>query len=308
MITVESEERNRLNKLDSFFLWVASLSGIGFTIFISYLKLAWAPYVPIFILIGYALGIGYLKATVFSNSFTERIRGWNYLLLGLIAYFFLILVRFVSPFTDNLIPNSNIYLQPLVVVPVIIIYIYSAEKKTIPWIYANFGKKFGVTTKRILNRSILAAIFLGAILYVIALMLIELKVDFVLLVYLISTIFLIFPLFTEEKRINKLIPLEKYDEHIEVESIIKRKFENFFLALLGVAEISLIVGSQLFSSIFQGLILLGFVVFFVIAFFGYVFGLYYRDRGDMITEKDSAKSMPEEDLRELRLLIIKANS
>ena len=97
----ENSNLTRINKLDSFFLWVASFSGVGFSIFIAYLKLPVLPYVPIFILIAISLGIGYLNGAVFCDSFTNRMRGWNYFLIGLAIYIPLASIKFSETYLSQ---------------------------------------------------------------------------------------------------------------------------------------------------------------------------------------------------------------
>jgi hypothetical protein len=307
MSNPESEKRNRLNKLDSFFLWVASLSGVGFSIFIAYLRVTFTPYIPIFVLIACAVCIGYLKGAVFSDKLTERIRGWNYLLLGLFTYMAFIFFTFSRSYIESQLPNSVLYFQTFTIIAVVVIYVIISRKMALPRIYDNFDEPYGKVTRRIMNRTMIPSFLLGAVLYIFALILSQTTFDVVLVVYSLFALLLIVPIITEEKRIGKLLPLEKYHKYVEIGKIEKNKPKNFFLVLIGATEITLLVLLQLpFESIKE--FLLPTIILFGISFIGYLAGLFYADRGDIVEEGDiAAIELQPQELAKLRELIGKAN-
>jgi hypothetical protein len=305
------EDNTRLNKLDSFFLWVGSLSGVGFSILIAYFRLSWVPYVPIFILIGYAIGVGYLRGAVFSESFTERIRGWNYLLLGLSCYIPLIIFKFGSSFIEPYFPdypNLAPSLTPIVVMLVVITYVV-VSNKTSPAVYKSFDMSYGDVTKKIIYRTFVVSLFLGFALYNLALTFSQTKIDTSLLVYLIIILFLIIPLAAQEKRIQKLLPLERYQSYVEIETIEKNKLKNAFLIVLSFVNLSLLIILQFPSGGIQQILVLVFSIVFIVSIMGYFISLLLSDRGDMIKAKDTAANeLPEQELTKFRELVTKANS
>lgn len=308
MVT-ENEKKNRLNKLDSFLLWVASLSGVGFSVFIAYFELAWAPYAPIFFLIFYALAIGYLKGAVFFDSFTERIRGWNYLLLGLITYISFISFYFNNQYIEKILPGYSLLIQTIVIVIIIVIFILITVKRTTPWLYNNFDEPLCKVTRTILRRSMSASVLLGAILYLFAIILSVTNPDSSLVIYIVTALLLIVPIAIEEDRIHKLLPLEKYYKYVEVEPLENRKYEKIFLNLLIITEVLFLVVLNLPLKIPLE-ILLVLIALFISSFIGYICGLFYRDRGDLIKEEvDIARSeLSPDELAKLRQLIIKTNT
>jgi hypothetical protein len=304
------KDKNRLNKLDSLLLWVGSLSGVGFSIFVSYLRITWAPYVPIFLLIGFALVIGYLKGAVFADSFTERIRGWNYLLLGLITYsLFISFYILINPFIESFLSGYSTLIQTIVVVTVIAIYIFISVKKIIPWLYGNFDEPYCQITRRIIQRTIVASILLGTTLYVFAILLNQPKLDLSIIVYVITAFLLIIPIIREEKRVGKLLPLEKFYKYVEVEKVEKRNLEIPLLVALGITELLLVIVLWLPIDAMKNIILLLLIVLFFIFFIGYVVSLFLQDKGDLVKETEIAQSeLSSDNLAELRQLIIKANT
>jgi hypothetical protein len=203
---MSEDYEKRINKLDSFFLWVASLSGVGFSIFIAYLKLPVLPYAPIFVIIALSLGIGYLNGAVFNDSFTNRMRGWNYFLTGLAIYVPLVSIKFSEPyFVANNISYSNFepVLSATAGIIFVVLYLIFTIKVT-PLIYRNLGRQYGVVTKRILNRSTVASVILGFSLFILVLAIGLLSNWVTLTIFVVIFFLFISPLVTEERRIKKI--------------------------------------------------------------------------------------------------------
>ena len=278
--------QTRINKLDSFFLWVASLSGLGFTIFISFLRVPVIPYLPIFVIIAVGLLIGYLNGAVFCDSFTNRMRGWNFVLVGL--------ATFENP------------LSVIAELSFLVIYLIGMVKITSK-VYSSFGLDYGVVTKRILNRTTISSVLLGIALFVFVSGLQFDLITFIL--FMIVTVFLLSPITVQEKRIRKLSPLEKYQDCIHVEPLENKSVFNFFMAVMLALSLLLLVVNQLPRSNFQLYVILILAIGFIVSVFGLLFGILYSDKGDMVRIKDTLpRTLTEPETGELNTIVTSANS
>ena len=162
MVIAHNDYSARINKLDAFFLWVASLSGIGFSIFIGYFRLPWIPYLPVFIIIFLAIYIGYIKGAILSDSFTERIRGWTYLIACISIYLPLTALSFNSALLAQGLPysfsqNGATYIGMLLSSIITISYFFISKKFTNPYLYRSFNRQYDNVTRRILSRTFLSS-------------------------------------------------------------------------------------------------------------------------------------------------------
>ena len=303
---------NRINKLDSFFLWIASLVGVGFTIFIGYFKLPWVLYLPIFILIGYSIYIGYLQGAVFYDSFTNRIRGWNYLLIGLSIYIPLTAIKYSESYfksTFLLYPSLESILSISVGLGVLASYVIISKRIAAPSIYKSFGNPYGEVTKKIQNRTIQASFVLGFILYILVVALNPFSLNISLLLYIIFIGMLIVPLVSQERKISKLIPIEKYQQYLQIEPVEKKFYFNIFMAVISIITLAILTISQFPKSNLQ----IALTLFLFLIFVGCILGMYismiYADRGDMIIKKETFENQPtKEEMEDLNKSVNNANS
>ena len=299
----------RINKLDSFFLWVASLSGLGFTIFISFLRVPVDPYLPIFVIIAVGLFIGYLNGAVFCDSFTNRMRGWNFVLVGLAIYAPLAAIKFSEGYLTSRFPNYATFETPLSVIAelsFIIIYLIGMIKIT-PKVYISFGLDYGVVTKRILNRTTISSVLLGISLFIFVSGLQFNLITFIL--FMIVTVFLLSPITIQEKRIKKLSPLEKYQDCIHVEPLENKSVFNFFMGVMVALSVLLLVVNQLPRNNFQLYVIQILALSIIVSVFGLLFGILYSDKGDMVRIKDTLpRTLTEPETEELNTIVTSANS
>ena len=235
----------RINKLDSFFLWFCSLSALGFTVFVGYLNVQLAPYLPIFILIAYSVALGYVDGAILSDSFTRRIRGWNYLFMGLAIYIPFAATEFGKSqiqvvFPD--IPRVVMYFQ-LFFGSVLPISYFLFNRRILPKLYESFRIPKGDVTNVILRSSFFTSVYLACILYISALILqyAESTLSFKVLYILFIVLFLT-PLIAEEIKIRHLLRLEKNQSFVKHETtIIHRKLPQIAFGLTFSGIIALIV-------------------------------------------------------------------
>ena len=299
----------RINKLDSFFLWVASLSGIGFSIFIAYLRLPILTYAPVFILIAIGVGIGYLNGAVFRDSFTNRLRGWNYVIMGLAIYIpfaFLnsIGLGFANP-TDYSF-WSTLASMLVALIPVSI-YLLSIKKIT-PKVYQSFNLPYDIVTKRILNRTTVASVLVGFTLFIVGSARHFISDSLSLVIFVLIILFLSWPIITEEIRVKKLLPLENFQDCINLVKLENNRFYKIFQVLLFIFMIFLIVSGQLPNGDLKVVISIISLIGFSVSIFGLLFGLLYSDRGDMVRIKDTLeRHLTESQLQELNKNVNLAN-
>ncbi len=305
-----TDYQTRINKFDSFFLWVASFSGVGFSIFIAYLKLPVLPYIPIFILIAISLGIGYLNGAVFSDSFTNRIRGWNYFLTGSAIYIPLASIKFSETYMTAHYPGYSNFeptLSATVGIIFVILYLIFTQKIT-PAVYASLGNQFGSVTKKILNRSTLASVILAFSLFML-IFTVELSTNLLTLaIFIIFILMFIAPIVTQEKRIKKLMPLEKYQDCVNIETLQKNFYFNVSSVLVAVLTLSLFIVSQLPHSNFQVLTLLAIVIVFIGSIIGLYLSLIHSDRGDLVTIKEAyERQLTQAEIEEMNRIVNSVN-
>ena len=298
---------NRINKLDSFFLWIASLAGVGFTIFIGYFRLPVILYLPIVILIAYSIIVGYLQGAVFSDSFANRIRGWNYLLIGLSIYIPLTAIKYSESYFSStflLYPSLESILSISVGLGVLTSFVIISKRFPNPYLYKNFGKPYGEVTKKIHNRTVLASFVLGFILYVLLIALNTFALNISLLLYIIFIGLLIVPFMSEERKIRKLLPIEKYQKHLKIEPVEKKMYLNLFLAVFSIIALAIWTIEQFPRNTMTFVLTLALFLIFVGCILGMYIGMIYADRGDMVTKKDECENeLSEIQLEELNRLV-----
>jgi hypothetical protein len=310
LAVTEVDYRTRINKLDSFFLWVSSLSGIGFSIFISYFKLPILTYAPVFVLIAIGVGVGYLNGAVFKDSFTNRMRGWNYVLMGLAIYVpFACLSSMDSVSVNN--PDYS-YLFTIAsmftgLVPVVI-YLISVKKLT-PKVYQSFQLPYSIVTERILNRTTIASVLVGFTLFLFGSISGFMSNWLTLVFFAVLVLFLLWPVITQEKRVKKLLPLENFQDCVRLEKLEKKTFFNIFQVALMVFALLLLIWGQLPNGDIKVIVALVSVVGFIVSILGLLFGLLYSDRGDMVRIKDTLeRNLSESEVQELNNNVNLANS
>jgi len=308
----------RINRLDSLFLWVCSLSALGFSVFVGYLQIPVAPYIPVFILVACSVSFGYISGAVFSDSFTERIRGWNYLLMGLAIYVPFAAIEFGKSQIEMIlpdIPRASMYFQLLFGSAVPLCYILSS-RKMLPKLYASFRMPKGKVTNAILRSSFLGGLYLACILYLSALALqhpesaLSIKALYVLFIAL----FLI-PLTKEELRIMWLLRLEGNQHFIEHETIIiHRRLPKIAMGLIvfGIATLIVLLEFATQLPLSPQTYYLP-IILFLLAMFAPIAGLFIlsivgatRDR--FIVKNDIATKLSPEDFEALRSLTEKLNN
>lgn len=302
--------RDRLGKLDSLLLWVASLSSLGFSLFIAYLKVPLVPYIPIFALIGFSIIVGYVNGAILSNSFTERIRGWNYLLLGLSFYVPSVVVKFGEPYFLTLYSDfSKVvpYLQLLLGLFIPLAYVLLNKKWAIPKIYRSFNIGVGEVTNKILARTFFASIYLGGTLYILALALYETKTD-PLSITLYTLFFILFTdlLVSEEIKIRTLRRLEKYQQFLTFQSIIDKKLHKVSFAFIVIGVVAFVVVWSFSTLVPLYLLMLSFLLAFSLPVLGFVFlalFVYKEDRVEL--NEQAGTDLSGKQLSELRSLLSK---
>ena len=301
----------RINKLDSFFLWVASLSGVGFSIFISFLRVPVLTYFPIFILIAIGVAIGYLNGAVFNDSFANRMRGWSYLLIGLAIYVPLASLKFSETYlTQKFLGYTN--LEPIFsvifVMAFVVAYLICVIKVT-PRIYESFGLRYGVVTKRILYRTAIASVILGFTLFILVS---AINLSYNLLTFAIFLILMLLfasPIAMQERRVKKLLPLEKFQDCINIEILEKKIYYYFFIVLFLALSLLLLIVSKLPQSEFQGIVILILVILYFVSIFGVYFGLIFSDRGDKVKIKETyERTLTETEIGEFNRVVNFINS
>ena len=238
----------RIDKLDSFFLWVSSLSGLGFSVFITYLKTPIGPYIPIFALIAYSIAVGYVSGAISLDSFTERIRGWSYLTLGLSLYVPLTIMKIgESQLQDLLGSMRNVaYLQMGLglAIPLAIAFLYN--RFAVGGIYRSFKQPREEVTNTILWRSTIASFYLGSLLYISILALYNENIDLLnSLLYTCFILIFLIPLVNEEKAMRGLLKLETHQNYVKVEKKLNTKRWGTSMALLVIGVIAFFVQFQL---------------------------------------------------------------
>lgn len=308
----ENDYIRRINKLDSFLLWIASLSGVGFSILIGIFKLPWIPYLPIFILIGYAIYVGYLQGAVFSESFSNRIRGWNYLLSGLAIYVPLVSIKFNEKFLQSTFGIDPAFVPSLttyVALAITVIYIIVTKTKLNAIVYKSFNQPYGNVTKNVFNRTYMASFILAFTLYVFAIALSQASFDIYLGLYFAFLLLLIVPMALEERKIKKLLLVEKLQAFVQVERVQKNLALNIFIIIFGIVIASLLVTQEFPAGHFQPQITIVLLIIFAASILGLYFALIYSDRGDMVIIKDTFEVQPtEQEMEELENIVPIVNS
>jgi hypothetical protein len=308
----------RIGKLDSFFLWVCSLSALGFTVFVGYLQAPIAPYLPIFILIACSIAFGYVDGAILSDSFTKRIRGWNYFLMGLAIYVPFAVTEFgksqIRTFFPS-IPNVVMYFQLFFGFILPICYILLNRRLT-PRIYKNFKVTLGDVTKAILQSSFLTSLYLACILYVSALVLQYTEsVIYIKLLYVLFIVLFLTQMITEEIKTRHLLRLEKNQHFIKRESLVTHKrLPQFAFGLILFGIVALIILLEYTGHLPMTLITFYFsAALFSLALISPIVGLVIlmivKPRKDRFTIKDGAASeLSPDDLRQLNETIDKLNN
>lgn len=303
----------RIGKLDSLFLWISSFSGLGFSIFVVYFKTSPGQYMPVFLLIGYSIVFGYIRGTVFSDSFTERIRGWNYLILGLCIYVPSAIIRFgelhvqtLVPYFPRLVP----YFQLSFGIAVPFIYVFLAMRYALPRIYKSFEISYGHVTSKILGRTFLASLCLGCLLYMFGVALYQMKTDFLsLLLYVLFGIVFIAPLISEETIIQTFLKLEKYQRFVGVESVVNEKLRKASLASIVFGIIAFVIQWEFSACLTLSLWILLFFLAFCLPIFGLIFLLFFVYEADRVMINENAdKELSENQLNELTKLVSVMNN
>lgn len=306
-----TDYQTRINKLDSFFLWVASLSGIGFSIFISFLHVPALTYFPIFVLIATAVAIGYLNGGVFHDSFANRMRGWSYLLIGLAIYVPFASLKFSETYLNQKFSgysNWEPVLSAISAMVVVVAYFICVIKVT-PRIYESFGLLYGAVTKKILYRTAIASVILGFTLFIFvsAINLSSNMLTFA--IFLVIMLLFASPIVMQERRVKKLLPLEKFQDCLNIEALEKKLYYYFFIALFFVLSLLLLLVSKLPQSEFQGIVILILIIFYFASVFGVYFSLVFSDRGDRVRKKETfERTLTETEIEELNRVVNFFNS
>lgn len=293
------DSERRTDKLDSFFFWVCSLSALGFTVFVGYLQVPIAPYLPIFILIACSIAFGYVDGAILSDSFTKRIRGWIYLLMGLAIYVPFAVTEFckseIRTFFPN-IPNVVMYFQLFFGAILPICYILLLKRLTLR-IYRNFKVTLGDVTKAILQSSFLTSLYLACILYISALVLkYPESATYIKMLYVLFIMLFLAPMITEEIKTRHLLRLEKYQQFIKHESLVTHKrLPRLAFGLISIGIVALIVLLEYAGHLPMTPINFYFsTALFILAFFFTIIGLailmIVRPRKDKFTLKDKTTS------------------
>jgi hypothetical protein len=280
--------QTRINKLDSFFLWIASLSGVGFSIFISFLQVPVLTYFPIFVLIAIGVAIGYLNGAVFQDSFANRMRGWSYLLIGLAIYVPFAGLKFSEIYLTQKFPGYTNWEPVFSTISgmVFVVAYFICVIKVTPRMYDSFGLGYGVVTKRILNRTAIASVILGFTLYIFV-SAINFSSDLLTFaIFLILMLSFATPITVQERRVKKLLPLEKFQDCISIEILEKKIYYYTFIGLFFALSLLLLIVSKLPQSEFQGIVVLILLIFYITSILGVFFSLIFSDRGDMVRIKE----------------------
>jgi hypothetical protein len=306
----ETDYRNRINKLDSFFLWIASLSGVGFSIFISYLHLPILFYAPVFVLIAIGVGIGYLDGAVFNDSFTNRMRGWNYVLMGLAIYVPFACLNYSGLIFVNNPDTSFIQTGFLMIAGLMPVGLYLLSVRiTTPKIYRSFGLKYGIVTSRILNRTTMASILVGFTLFLFSSAMSSMTDIVGLIFFGIIVLLFVWPVPTQEKRIRKLLPLEQFQDCIQLEQLEKKRVFSTSQAVLFTFTALLLISSQLPNGDLKSIMILASLLGFIASVVGVLVSLLYSDRGDMVRIKDTfERELDESEIETLNRNVNLANS
>jgi hypothetical protein len=248
-----------------------------------------------------------LQGAVFSDSFADRIRGWNYLLIGLSIYIPLTAIKYSENYfasTFLLYPSLESILSISVGLGVLAAYVVTSKRFATSALYDSFGKPYGEVTKKIHKRTLLASFVLGFILYVLLVALNPLALNISLFLYIIFIILLIVPLVSEERKIGKLLPIEKYQQHVKIEPVEKKIYLNLFLALFSIITLAIWMIEQFPRSNLTFILTLALFMIFVGCIIGMYVGMIYADRGDMVTKKDECENeLSEFQLEELNRLV-----
>jgi hypothetical protein len=269
-------------------------------------------YFPIFVLIGYAVYVGYIQGAVFSNSFSNRIRGWNYLLIGLAIYVPLIALKYNEQFLQSTFHIDQGLIQMLTTytgVGISLAYVIISKTKVNAYIYKSFNQPYGEVTKNIFNRTYMASFIFAFTLYIFALALSQASFDVYLGSNFAFLLILVFPMVLQEKRIKKLLLVEKLQAFVKVERLQKNLALNILIIILGIIVATLLVTIALPPGNWQLEIVIALLVLFGISIIGIYFALIYSDRGDMVIIKDTFEIQPtEQELKELNTIVPRVNS
>jgi len=304
--------QRRIDKLDSFFLWVSSLSFLGFSILVVYLKLPPVPYLPVFGMVAYSIAISYISGAILSDSFTERIRGWNYLFLSLSFYTPIAIMQFFESQIQAVFyefPNYKPFVQLIIGLVIPIIYIILNKRLATPRIYQSFKKTRGKVTNRIMGHTFFASIDLGGMLYILAFAVYEMKTDLVsLLLYILFLIAFTGSLYIEEKTIRTLLRLERYQDCIEIESVKNEDVRKVSLAFIASGLISFVVLWRFGVYLTPNSAILLLLLSFGLSSFGLVFSMFFVFRGYEVRLNDKGKKgLSENQLKEIRDLLSRIN-
>ncbi len=248
--SVDARFRNRMDKLDSLFLMVASFTGAGFTVFVAYLHVPLVSYLPVFVLIAYSLAIGYVHGAIFNSSLTERIRGWTYFLFGLSIYIPTSVLKFGEPYFQSNYPGYSTiapYLQTALGVALPLAFFVVNYRWALPKLYQTFKVARGEVTKRILEKTYVNALCFGFALFILFFALNNPTTDYssTLLNIAMFTLFLL-PIVSEEAKTRSLLKLEKYQQCVRITRVgYKRR--------LKIAMSLLLTGFGAFVILWQGL-------------------------------------------------------
>jgi len=299
-VTEEEIKEKRIDKLDSLFLWVSSISAISLSVFTS-LKMSLISSLPVLILIGISVLIGYVDGAIFSKSFTRRIGGWNYLLLGLTFYIPIVVIQF-GEYTFSLL------LQTILGAVIPLIFILGSFYGIIPRIYENFQITLGIVTKQILKRNALASICFASILYLIAFAGQNLKNDLFSIALLISFfVVFIIPLVRLEREIRGLLQIEKYQDFVIIKKTSKRIVYIISLTLLIIGFIALGI-VQFFSSHLSLQIAVALIVLVVeFSVISITISLYFSGKDVFSLSKDAKDKLSEDQLKAFKNLEKKTN-
>jgi hypothetical protein len=199
-------------------------------------------------------------------------------------------------------------LSALVGIIFVVLYLIFTARIT-PKVYENFGYQFGDVTKKILNRSTLASVILGFFLFILV-SAIELSTNLLtLIIFIIFFLMFIYPIVTQERRIKKLMPLEKYQDCVNIETLQKNFYLNISLVFGAVFMLSLLIITLLPHSSFQVVILLVLLIGFVCSIIGVYLALIHSDRGDLVRIKETyERLLTETEIEELNRIVNLVNT
>jgi hypothetical protein len=297
----------KMDKLDSLFLWVASLAGVGFTIFVAYLHVPFVLYIPVFVLITYALAVGYVHGGIFLDSLTERVRGWIYLFFGLSIYVPIGVIRFGEAYFESYFPGfSRVspYLQIVFGLTIPLAYFYANVKWVLPRLYVTFGIIRGDVTKRILQKTYINSLCFGFAVFILSFSLYDSGIDISSVMQNVAVLVLfLLPIVSEEGKTRILLKLEKFQQCVRLPRIVHRR-------RLKTSIVLLLTGFGAFVVLWQGIVfvlpLSIFLLFYAMLspIVAIIILLFYLDVDKIVLDYGASRALAIDEMKELGKLAI----